>query len=129
MNEQLQSKLAEILTAIQNAAKPAGDFALEQLPDIAQQYLLYGRVSSLIALALFLGMAVGAAYAAQAFMRRAIEAPRLSGVELAYGIGCVTAAAASVLTAIIFVSSISGALLVWFAPKVWLLKELASLLK
>lgn len=44
MNGQLQAKMVEILTTIQRGTETAGTFAMEQLPDIAQQYVLYGRV-------------------------------------------------------------------------------------
>lgn len=43
MKDALQLKMVEILTAIQSAVGKSADFALEQLPDIAQQYVLYGR--------------------------------------------------------------------------------------
>ena len=44
MKDELQLKLTEILTAIQVGVSKTADFTLEQLPDIAQQYLLYGKV-------------------------------------------------------------------------------------
>lgn len=54
MKDELQTKLLEILTAIQTntgkaidtgteLAGKAGDFALEQLPDIAQSYVAFAR--------------------------------------------------------------------------------------
>jgi len=48
MNEQLQLKLVEILSSIQSATKTAGDFAMEQLPDIALQYVMYARITTLM---------------------------------------------------------------------------------
>ena len=60
MNEQLQAKLVEILSGIQAAVKAAGDFALEQLPDIAYQYIAFGRAyyTFIIILAIF-GISIG----------------------------------------------------------------------
>lgn len=52
MKEELQSKLVEILGSIQTAAGKAGDFAMTQLPDIAQSYVVYGRISSFVLLVL-----------------------------------------------------------------------------
>jgi hypothetical protein len=52
MNEQLQVQMASILASIQEATGKASDFAMGQLPDIAQQYLTYGRVSNLALLLL-----------------------------------------------------------------------------
>ena len=45
MNSELQTQLASILAAIQRATSASADFALTHLPDIAQQYVMYGRVS------------------------------------------------------------------------------------
>lgn len=53
MKEELNTKLVEILTSIQTAAGKASDFALDQLPDIAQSYVLYGRAVSVVAVGLF----------------------------------------------------------------------------
>jgi len=44
MKDELNEKLVEILSSIQSAAGKASDFAVEQLPDIAQSYIAYGRV-------------------------------------------------------------------------------------
>jgi hypothetical protein len=43
MKEELQGKLVEILTSIQTATGKASDFAMSQLPDVAQSYVGYGR--------------------------------------------------------------------------------------
>ena len=56
MKEELNSKLVEILTSIQTAAGKASDFALEQLPDIAQSYVLYGRAISLMTLVFLIAL-------------------------------------------------------------------------
>jgi hypothetical protein len=48
MKEELQGKLVEILTQIQSTVGQAKDFTLQQLPDIAQSYIYYGVVSSVV---------------------------------------------------------------------------------
>ena len=67
MKDALQLKMVEILTAIQSAVGKSADFALEQLPDIAQQYVLYGRVWSTIAVLVSLAFLVTAVWAALRF--------------------------------------------------------------
>ena len=120
MKEELQGKLVEILTSIQTAAGKASDFAMEQLPDIALQYVMYGRaintlyvIVGLVLLAVLLWL-----------LPRAVKA--INEAEVwpipVYMFGGSTCAA-------ILLSSIGPAMLVWFAPKVWLLKEIAGLLK
>lgn len=123
MNEQLQAKLVEILAGIQSATKAAGDFALEQLPDIAQQYVMYGRVSSLIWVALGLAVSFGLGYVTRRVWIWAVD-DRCGGEPFA-----ILPALATLLSIVLTCGSIQTAALVWFAPKVWLLKEIAGLIK
>jgi hypothetical protein len=124
MNEQLQGKLVEILSGIQAATRAAGDFALEQLPDIAQQYVMFARVSSIVTLVL---LVVAVLFFLWSIKRcwvwmKAEEAYELSPVLiLPFG-------AAMFFAGVAYHKMIEVAL-VWFAPKVWLLKEIASLIK
>jgi hypothetical protein len=132
MDEQLEGKLTEILSGILSATKAAGDFALEQLPDIAQSYVMYGRART-VAVTLILLMFAAALlalakwaysnpwnssqYSWDASKKRSdtnylmmIFSPVFGGTFL-------------------LIALLSFDLLVWLAPKVWLLKELASLVK
>lgn len=129
MNEQLQAKLVEILSGIQSATKAAGDFALEQLPDIAQSYVMYGRVTGLFYSAAWLAAFVCS-------WRVALKYGYFSKAPNQYGMWPDTRIAvvvfgtfAIVVCGVISMYTIGSAALVWFAPKVWLLKELASLVK
>lgn len=129
MKEELQGKLVEILTSIQSAAGKASDFAMEQLPDIAQSYVVYGRVSSSFAVAVFLAVCIAAIFVALrfGFFGRGVDqfghwssGRLISAIFGAFG----------VLIGFIGVATNAPAFfLVWFAPKVWLLKEIAGLLK
>lgn len=132
MKEELNTKLVEILTSIQTAAGKASDFALEQLPDIAQSYVLYGRAVSVVkAICLLL---VGAALLA--LSRWAYKNPwntspysfekdaKRSDSNLV-----VMVVPALLGAFFLFLAPMTFNYLVWFAPKVWLLKELASLVK
>jgi hypothetical protein len=132
MKEELQGKLVEILTSIQTAAGKAGEFALEQLPDIAQSYVVYGRVTTVVTTTCLLALAV----ALVGLARWAYKNPwntssyswdegkkrSESNYQMMFIPGAVGA-----LCAILAISSFNW--LVWFAPKVWLLKEIATLLK
>jgi len=144
MKEELQTKLVEILGSIQTAAGKAGDFAMAQLPDIAQSYVMYGRAYTLIlmlgALAIFcLGFycvrltskKVAAAEAkfeeAKRDAHQGAYISRWSYFEWS-DVGpfpFIPFLVGGVLCAM----NLSQTLLVWFAPKVWLLKEIASLIK
>jgi len=130
MNEQLQAKLVEILSGIQTAVKAAGDFALEQLPDIAYQYIAFGKVyyTFIIVLAI-----VGIAIGLWLFIRKAIYGKQKDKyydgwsdnrtAALAGGVGL------TMFSFFMFVANLSNTLMVWFAPKIWLIKEIAALIK
>jgi hypothetical protein len=124
MNEQLQSQLAAILGSIHTGVAKASDFAMAELPSIAQQYVMYGRAS--ITLGVVLGLV--------AFFT-AYKLARFGASQTKYGeeteqiLGICGAIAAGFIGLVLLLLNTSAALLVWFAPKVWLLKELAQLIK
>lgn len=119
MNEQLQSKLVEIIAAIQSGVDKSAGFALDQFPDVAQQYVTYARVWS-VALALILA-SVLALYAI--LVRKALAGDydlvpvAAIGGPIAIGV------------AIWLISAVNTAAFAWIAPKAWLIQELAGLLK
>lgn len=126
MTTELQGKLVEILSSIQVAASKTADFALEQLPDIAQQYVMWGRVTMTLTSgisALLFGLC--AYYLFSTYMRGRRDEP-LHEVEIPVMIGSFIVGLLSFLS---WALSFSETLMVWVAPKVWLLKEIASLIK
>lgn len=122
MNDQLQNKLAEILGQIASGVKAAGDFTLAQLPDIAQQYVIYGRATGTLAVISFLVLTF--------FVRKGLrwawnksqdDDDRMVVIFLGLVVGAFSLGGLAI--------SVGNALLVWLAPKVWLIKQLAELLK
>lgn len=120
MNDELSSKLAEILGAMQTAVGAAKDFTLAQLPDIAQSYVIYGRVWYLflaaIGVAIFIAIWV---FAVRANNR---------ADDFNKGLLIVVGGIVSVIPATLFIVSVKNAMLVWFAPKVWLMIKLGELI-
>jgi hypothetical protein len=128
MKEELQGKLVEILTSIQTAAGKASDFAMEQLPDIAQQYVAFGRayhtfwIVAMTAVLIVIGWVTVKAYRLAARPEGAFDG---MPAPLAFIIGGM----ASLLPLIVLADSLQPGMMVWFAPKVWLLKEIATMLR
>ncbi len=122
MKEELQGKLVEILTSMQVAVGKAGDFAAEQLPDIAQSYVLYGRLTNTVMAVLCALIFVGAWYAIIRFERDSKD-------KFSSGMGYMLGGTVSSIPAIGAFAFTQSAMLAWVAPKVWLLKEIAGLLK
>ena len=132
MKDELNSKLVEILTSIQNATGKAADFALTQLPDIAQSYVIYGRVSTVASTLLM--MLIGAVLLC--ICAYAYKNPWNNSTyswdkhkKRDDGNNFLIAISGFLGGAMIVVSIASFNWLVWLAPKVWLLKELAQLIK
>jgi hypothetical protein len=141
MKDELQGKLVEILTSIQGAVGKASDFAMVQLPDIAQQYVAYGRAYTALV------MAVGVAIFCCGFWAVAFVNAKHRAADAAYAEAKEKDKSewrghffeASDAYPFPFIPFVIGAfvvfldaqqfMLVWFAPKVWLLKEIAGLLK
>lgn len=121
MNAELQSKLTEILSAIQTGVGKAADFTMEQVPDIAWQYVMYGRAVYTV------GFVVSLAITAVVtiWLIRAIRDEQGQLCECAFPAALIALPLSVVGTAMLFPTT----MLVWFAPKVWLLKEIARLLK
>lgn len=124
MKEELQSKLVEILTSIQTAAGKASDFAMEQLPDIAQSYAAYGRAWASFEMAVA-GLLLLCALIGNFFFVRWMK--RDDAWEASPAL--IVAVPATGALAFWMLETTRSAFFVWFAPKVWLLKEIATLLK
>lgn len=134
MKDELQGKMVEILSSIQTATGKASDFALTQLPDVAQSYVAFGRVSSLI----YLSAWVLASVVTILLLTYLWKNPSYSEYSWDKGknVRSDNNQFAVFFSSVLFFASIinvfcalNSAALVWFAPKVWLLKELANLIK
>jgi hypothetical protein len=115
--------LVEILTQIQSTVGQAKDFTLQQLPDIAQSYIYYGMVSSVVWFLIGLGLC----YLSYVFYKKT-KGPKEDWYDDKIAEWVVSALSGFFGASITFVA-LENLLLVWFAPKVWLLKEIASFLK
>lgn len=132
MKEELQDKLVEILSSIQSAAGKASDLAMEQLPDIALSYIAYGRTIETVEVgvfALLLSVGVwGCVYAAT--KKNWVQTSTYAqGWPDSRVVLMVMAGLLSVFGFIGTVLNLPQMVLVWLSPKVWLLKEIATMLK
>ena len=122
MNEELQKQLANVIGQVAAGVKQAKDFTVEQVGDVAVQYVAYGRVIEPIALVLLIIFCVASAWIAAKLLRADVSSADS-------GIGGFIMAALSVLSAIGALVKLRSVVLVYAAPKVWLLLELGKLLK
>ncbi|MDX4958200.1 hypothetical protein [Delftia acidovorans] len=130
MKEELQKQLAQIIAAIHGQASSTGDFWVERLPSVAQQYIAYGRAQAIIDIIMpVLGLLLAAWLIKHERMH--FGAPldiKSKGARISVLINTV-AAGLGTYSVIMFVNATHAAALVWSAPKVWLLRELANIIK
>ena len=139
MKEELQTKLLEILTAIQTntgkaidtgteLAGKAGDFAMEQLPDIAQSYVAFARAWETFGAILWWGLTLALAYAV--IVKAILNTKWMDGdlwpIERFFM--CLIGIPVWLASLIAALNFTKDAMFVWFAPKVWLIQELAKLI-
>ncbi len=129
MKEELQGKMIEILTSIQNTVGQAKDFAVEQLPDIAQQYVVFGMVSNITMSVIVLLLSIGFAVLAYKLYKYPDNKGSYGGIGIEFGFGIFSSIIGSLGCMLAFILTLKETLLVVFAPKVWLLMELAKLVK
>ena len=129
MKEELQNKLVEILTAIQVGVAKTSDFTLEHLPDIAQQYLLYGKVWSAIAVQVMLATTVILAWSTLKFGYLNKKTDDYGDWTEGRIVVTIIGTVAFLIAASIFLVALHELVLIQFAPKVWLIKEVTELLK
>lgn len=121
MNKELSQELLKradsILDAVGKAASKAGEFASEQLPDIAMQYIAFGRVYETSMLAL--GMAGGALTIWGTLKMIENDWSELTPLMSIPFLASATVAGIH----------IKSTILVWAAPKIYLITSIAALLK
>ena len=123
MNDQLQTQLANILTSISTGIQATGSFVLEQLPDVAQQALVYGRITNTIGLVVALILLV----VTISYIR---WVRRLSYNDYwPRDVPIILAMIGALITTIALGAAVPATVLVWFAPKLWLLQQLSQLVK
>ncbi len=116
MKEQLQGKLVEILTGIQGAVGKASDFAMEQLPDIAMQYIYFSISAYCLGIATFSVVS----YVLYKWTKTLVK----DGEGLAIVTGSFFMGSSAIA-----LYNLHMLLMVLLAPKVYLLKEIAVMLK
>lgn len=121
MNKELSQELLKradsILDAVGKAASKAGEFASEQLPDIAMQYIAFGRAyeTSMLALGMA-GIAVSVWGTIKMFKSEWEEVTPMMLIPF-------------LLSATVAGIHIKSTILVWAAPKIYLITSIAELLK
>lgn len=117
LSKELLSRADLIFGKIAEAAASAGTFAMEQLPDIALQFILYNRVLCTSIFVLNICIFILCIWAT------------LKWFKVTEGIILVGTTVACALNMMAMAANFSPFLMVWFAPKIFLITELVKLVK
>ena len=121
MQQELLNRADSIVASISQTVVAATDFAAEQIPDIALQYVMYGRAAYSIYVIIGVALVIGGLVLWRSM--HSGQEPEDWAIRFA-------ASAVSVTTgAVVVLCNLNSALMVWFAPKVWLLNELVNMVK
>lgn len=129
MNDELQNKLAEVLGGIAEGVTQAKDFAVEQLPDVAQQYIMFGMVWETAA---FVMLAAATGLFTWMFLHgwKLASDDESSYKDADRGqIMMIFGSISGLATVVFCLVQLKAVLLVWFAPKLYLLQGIAGLVK
>ena len=124
MNEELQKQLAQVISSIATSVGEVKDFSVAQLPDIAQQYINYGIVSS----AAWVVLCAIIAVISIKFLTLSFKKLNEPYDNDAYIPVAVFSFLGTVLFTIFFFVNLHDLILVLTAPKVWFILQIKELL-
>ena len=117
IQQELLMRADSIFKALGEAATKAYDVAGTQIPDMALQYVMYGR--AYLTTTMLLGLlALYASYKAT-----------IKWFYVSEGLVVVPAGIVTMVSLYVLAFIANSFFLVWFAPKIWLIKELVHLVK
>lgn len=117
IQQELLSRADSIFQSLAATAKGAYDIAADQLPDLAIQYITYGRVSSVVYTVIVIGTILLSFYISKKF-----------GEATDWLILFPTVAISFTMLAI-WLAKLPELIMVWAAPKIWLIQEIVKLVK
>jgi len=125
MQKEMLSRADNIFNSISETVSKATAFAQDQIPDIAYQYVAFGRAHMTILMVLSVVAFAVALYLFFKFIFVKEHTPN-GGVEVA---AFISGAGFAVAGGIIFFTNLTQFLMVWFAPKIWLIQSIVNLVK
>ena len=124
MNDELQKQLAQVISSIATSVGEVKDFSVAQLPDIAQQYINYGIVSSSVRVVLCAIIAV----VCIKFLMLSVKKMNEPYENEEYIPVAISSFLGTALSTIFFFSNLHDLILVLTAPKVWFILQMKELL-
>lgn len=137
MQQELLNRADAIFNSIGNAAGKASDLAIEggklvaeQVPDIAVQYITFGRAYLTLKVVLALALVVICIFTMiRVSIQNSLNLKDAPGQDWHFFriLTLLVCAVLCIFSAIAFMVNIREMMFVWFAPKMWLIQEIVHL--
>lgn len=123
LQTELLARADAIFASVSTAVSKATNFASEQIPDIALQYVAYGRayLTTYVILSI-VGIIGSVIVIKKTYFEDAF-------IEFGRFMLCFGSVLVFVASVVLMLTNINTFMMVWFAPKVWLITELVHLVK
>ena len=131
LQQNLLDRADSIMDSIATTVDKASTFAAEQVPDIALQYVAFGRASITAYVALSMVMfcvAFWLCIRVGIMNSRKYPTSNYSWDDRRIG-ATIFGGGLGVVSIIVFLVNLNNFIMVWVAPKIWLINEIARLVK
>lgn len=135
LQQEVLNRADAIVASIRESISKAGEFLMEHLPSLAQEYIAYGRAS--VTVYVLIGIAL-LMYAGLNFWLNKSRFEQIKHeVDHSYNdmpgfknfLYIISLVASGVFGLILVLANLSELLKVWFAPRIWLLENIVNLVK
>lgn len=127
IQQEILNRADSIFASISSTVGAGVELAKEQLPDIALQYIMFGRGYTSILMVLALVLLVVAYHCA---VRVGIKDKyKMGDSELRIIIAILGGIVSAFIGTLMFFMNLKEFILVWFAPKIWIIQEIVHLVK
>lgn len=125
LQTELLSRADSIFASISSTVNKASDFAVEQIPEVALQYVAFGRVYLSLMVGVALVMLIVSMFG---FIYSTIKynaSKTGENWDFLAGVCLITA----IISCVVALVNTKELIMVWFAPKIWLMTEIVHLVK
>lgn len=121
-----QEEAAKLLEDLRLMLERGGQFVMEQAPPLAREIVLFGRVfETFLVVSSLLVLVIAVVWARARFGAWTVW----SGEHDSPHIGFFLTIIPSVVSALVFLLSVEGAIIAWFAPRLYVINHIAEMLK
>lgn len=129
MDQELQKQLVAVLAKLMDVAQQGATWTAGQIPPLIQEKIIYGRIEHTLGVVVCAFFIYCTYHAAGRSYRLAKESDDLGGEEIAGILGVIGSVVGFLIAVAYGLSHLNWALMAWFAPRLFIVEWLSSLIK